>query len=574
MKEEYLSELPLDNEALRKYLGEIPVAKTHNGYFSIDKKGKLVDPKMKARGEGAGLTDDVSAYELILKDKERLLSFEEPTRFIFSHSALREGWDNPNVFTIAMLKHSDNNSSRRQEVGRGLRISVNKHGDRMDSATTVHDINVLTVVTSESYQDFVTNLQKEIVEDLSERPRKADASYFEGKTIIVDGKETSVSASLARTIERYLIKNDYTDENDAITQTYHDAREAGALAPFPTELSGMEPQIIELVNTVFNGAVMAEMMEDGRKPKSNHRNENFDKKEFQELWQRINRKAIYQVEFKSDDLVKRCIETIDRDLLVKPLQYVVTEGQLADEITATELQSGSAFKQSGIRVQESKTARSQVSYDVIGKLAEGAELTRSTIGDILTGIRQSRFEMFQTNPEQFISEATRIIKEQKATTIIEHLTYNAIADRYDANIFPVSQSGTDLTNAVGKLKSHIYDYAVVDSKVERDFVNDLDTNEDIIVYSKLPKGFLIPTPVGDYNPDWAVAFRQDTVQHIYFVAETKGSQPSLKFRELEREKIKCARKFFEEMANTVPNDHVKYDVVSNFSDLMAMVQGR
>jgi type III restriction enzyme len=574
LKEEYLSELPLDNEALRKYLGEIPVAKTHNGYFSIDKKGKLVDPKMKARGEGAGLTDDVSAYELILKDKERLLSFEEPTRFIFSHSALREGWDNPNVFTIAMLKHSDNNSSRRQEVGRGLRISVNKHGDRMDSATTVHDINVLTVVTSESYQDFVTNLQKEIVEDLSERPRKADASYFEGKTIIVDGKETSVSASLARTIERYLIKNDYTDENDAITQTYHDAREAGALAPFPTELSGMEPQIIELVNTVFNGAVMAEMMEDGRKPKSNHRNENFDKKEFQELWQRINRKAIYQVEFKSDDLVKRCIETIDRDLLVKPLQYVVTEGQLADEITATELQSGSAFKQSGIRVQESKTARSQVSYDVIGKLAEGAELTRSTIGDILTGIRQSRFEMFQTNPEQFISEATRIIKEQKATTIIEHLTYNAIADRYDANIFPVSQSGTDLTNAVGKLKSHIYDYAVVDSKVERDFVNDLDTNEDIIVYSKLPKGFLIPTPVGDYNPDWAVAFRQDTVQHIYFVAETKGSQPSLKFRELEREKIKCARKFFEEMANTVPNDHVKYDVVSNFSDLMAMVQGR
>jgi type III restriction enzyme len=574
-EEEYellnLSELPLDNEALRKYLAEIPVVKTHNGYFSIDKKGKLIDPKMKTRGEGAGLTDDVSAYELILKDKERLLSFEEPTRFIFSHSALREGWDNPNVFTIAMLKHSDNNTSRRQEVGRGLRISVNKHGERMDGETTVHDINVLTVVTSESYKDFVTNLQKEIVEDLSDRPRKADAGYFEGKTITVDGKETTVSSSLARTIERYLIKNDYTDANDAVTQTYHDAREAGTLAQFPDELSGIEAEILKLVDSVFNGAQLDSMTSDGRKPKANRRNANFDKKEFQELWQRINRKAIYQVDFQSADLVKRCIETIDRDLLVKPLQYVVTEGQLADEVTAKELQSGAAFKQSGIRVQESKTARSQVSYDVIGKLADGAELTRATIGEVLTGIHSSKFEMFQTNPEQFINEATRIIKEQKATTIIEHLTYNTLDDRYDTDIFPVSQSGTDLSDAVGKLRSHIYDYAVVDSQVERDFVNDLDTNDNIVVYSKLPKGFLIPTPVGDYNPDWALAFNQNTVKHIYFVAETKGSQPSLKFRELENEKIKCARKFFDELANTVPSDQVKYDVVTDFTDLMALV---
>ena len=573
LRAEYLGELPLEDEAYRKHLEGIQVGNTHNGYFSIDKKGKLVDPKVKAKGEFAGLTDDVSAYDLILKDKERLLSFEEPTRFIFSHSALREGWDNPNVFVMCMLKHSDNTISRRQEVGRGLRISVNKNGDRMDHAATVHDINILTVVASESYKDFVGGLQKEIAENLSERPRQANAEYFEGKSITVDGNETVVSKDMAKRIERYLVKNDYIDDNDGITQAYHDAREAGTLAALPEELVDQQEQILQLVDTVFNGSQLENMMSDGRKPKAIPRNKNFEKKEFQELWQRINRKAVYQVEFNSEDLVRRCIDTLDRDLVVSPLQYVVTEGQLSEGLTEAQLRDGAAFKQSGIRSEESSSAHSLVSYDVIGKLAEGADLTRGTIGKILIGMSPAKFSTFQSNPEQFIAEASRIIKEQKATTVIEHLTYDATSDRYDTEIFPVSQSGTDLTQAVGKLRNHIYDYAVVDSGVERKFVEDLDTSDEIVVYSKLPQGFLIPTPVGDYNPDWAIAFKDKSVQHIYFVAETKGSQPSLKFRELEREKIKCARKFFEEIANSVPNDHVKYDVVSDFSELMSAVRG-
>jgi type III restriction enzyme len=573
LKAEYLGELPLEDEAYRKHLEGIDVGATHNGYFSIDKKGKLVDPKVKARGEFAGLTDDVSAYDLILKDKERLLSFEEPTRFIFSHSALREGWDNPNVFVMCMLKHSDNTISRRQEVGRGLRISVNKNGDRMDHAATVHDINVLTVVASESYKDFVGGLQKEIAENLSERPRQANAEYFEGKSITVNGSETTVSKDMARRIERYLVKNDYIDDNDGITQAYHDAREAGTLAALPDELLDQQEQILQLIDTVFNGSQLENMMGDARKPKAIPRNKNFEKKEFQELWRRINRKAVYQVEFDSQDLIKRCINALDSNLFVSPLQYVVTEGKLSDELTEAQLRTGAAFKQSGIRSEESSSAHSLVSYDVIGKLAEGADLTRGTIGKILTGMSAAKFSTFQANPEQFISEASRIIKEQKATTVIEHLTYDATTDRYDTDIFPATQSGTDLTQAVGKLRNHIYDYAVVDSGVERKFVEDLDTSDEIVVYSKLPQGFLIPTPVGDYNPDWAIAFKEQSVQHIYFVAETKGSQPPLKFRELEREKIKCARKFFEEIANSVPNDRVKYDVVSDFSELMSAVRG-
>lgn len=573
LKAEYLDQLPLEDEAYREHLKAIQVGDTHNGYFSIDKKGKLTDPKVKSRGEFAGLTDDVSAYDLILKDKERLLSFEEPTRFIFSHSALREGWDNPNVFIMCMLKHSDNTISRRQEVGRGLRIAVNKNGERMDHPATVHDINVLTVVASESYKDFVGGLQKEIVENLSERPRMANAEYFEGKTIRVDGVDIVVTKEMAKRIERYLVKNDYIDENDSITQDYHDAREADAVAMLPSELIDFQDQIFQLVDTVFTGAQLDNMMSNGRKSKAIPRNKNFEKKEFQKLWQRINRKAVYQVEFDSKDLIRRSIDTLNRDLVVSPLQYVVTEGQLAEDVTEERLRGGGAFKQSKIRSEESSSAHSLVTYDIVGKIAEATELTRKTIGEILLGMDAVKFASFQSNPEQFIAETSRLIKERKATTVIEHLTYDTINDKYDTDIFPASQPGADFTQAVGKLRNHIYDYAVVDSEVERRFVEDLDTSEDIVVYSKLPQGFLIPTPVGDYNPDWAIAFKEDSVQHIYFVAETKGSQPSLKFRELELEKIKCARRFFEELANSAEFEHVKYDVVSDFSELMSAVRG-
>lgn len=573
LKTEYLSELPLEDEAYRKYLGNIEVGTTHKGYFSIDKNRRLVDPKIKARGEFAGLTDDVSAYDLILKDKERLLSFDEPTRFIFSHSALREGWDNPNVFVMCMLKHSDNTISRRQEVGRGLRISVNKNGDRMDHASTVHDINILTVVASESYKDFVGALQKEIVENLSERPRQANAAYFEGKSITMNGREIIVSTDMAKRIERYLIRNDYIDDNDGITQAYHDGRESNSLAAFPEELLDHQKQLLQLIDTVFNGSQLENMMGDGRKPKSNPRNKNFEKKEFQELWQRINRKAIYQVEFNSADLIKRSIDVLDRDLVVSPLQYLVTEGQIVEGTTESHLRTGVAFKQSSTRSEKSSSLHSLVSYDIVGKLAEGTNLTRNTIGKILVGISAAKFSTFNANPEQFIAETTRIINEQKATTVIEHLTYDAIAETYDTDIFPATQNGTDLASAVGKLRNHVYDYAIIDSNVERKFVEDLDTNDDIVVYSKLPKGFLIPTPVGDYNPDWAIAFKKNTVRHIYFVAETKGSQPSLNFRQIEHEKIKCARKFFEKVAANMSNDRVKYDVVSDFSELMSAVQG-
>ncbi|MEH6728445.1 MAG: restriction endonuclease subunit R, partial [Hyphomicrobiales bacterium] len=579
LKAEYLSELVIDNDAYRKFLGEIDVAKTHNGYFSIDKKTKrLKDPKVGARSVDS---DDVDAYDLILKDKESLLTLpgrsdsvdqraKRDVRFIFSHSALREGWDNPNVFVMCMLKHSDNTISRRQEVGRGLRLSVNQHGDRMDHPAVVHDINVLTVVASESYKDFVGGLQKEISETLSSRPRKATEAYFTGKTFATDDGTLVITPTMAKQVYRYLVKNDYTDDTDEISDAYHTAKAAGALADLPDELKPHAEQVFQLIDSVFSDAQLPEV-DDGRKPKTNPLNANFDKKEFQELWSRINQKAVYQVDFESDELIRKCVSALDSQLRVTPLQYTIKTGVQADGITDEQLKAGDGFKEKDTTTLQGGSVYSQVKYDLVGKIAEATQLTRHSAAAILSGLEPSIFAQFQSNPEHFIAEASRIIAEQKATMIIERLNYDAVADRYDVDIFTANQTGQDFSRASAKLKNHVYDYVVTDSDVEKRFVADLETSTEVVVYAKLPRGFLIPTPVGDYNPDWAISFKEGGVKHIYFVAETKGSMSTMKLREIEKTKIECARKFFEEIGQKISQDKVKYDVVTDYAKLMDIV---
>ena len=406
-EEEYLAQLnevlTLEDTPYNSYLKGIQPAKTHNGYFSIDRKTKrLVNPEAKARGESAGETDDVDAYDLILKDKERLLSFEEPVRFIFSHSALREGWDNPNVFVICTLKHSDNTISRRQEVGRGLRLSVNQNGDRMDNPATVHQVNVLTVVASESYKDFVSALQKDISASLSARPRKADEAYFTGKVLKTPTGDASVTPQLAKLIERYLVKNDYTDANDQVTVDYHEAKKEGKLAALPPELAPHAEQVFQLIDTVFS-ATQLPAIDDERKAKLNPLNGNFHKKEFQELWNRINRKAAYTVHFETQELVKKCVTALDKELKVSSLQYTIQRGEQMENATIDSLRMGSAFE-----IHETATdrfdasAQSAVKYDLIGKIAEDTQLTRKTISEILQGMNISVFGQYKVNPEDFI----------------------------------------------------------------------------------------------------------------------------------------------------------------------------
>jgi len=573
LKSEYLGELALDNEDYRKYLTDIRVGRTHNGYFAIDKKTKkLTDPSFKTRGEEAGLSDDVDAYDLILKDKERLLSFEEPVRFIFSHSALREGWDNPNVFVMCMLKHSDNTISRRQEVGRGLRISVNQHGDRMDHPATVHDVNILTVVASESYKDFVANLQREISDSLSARPRKADEAYFTGKVITTETGTLEITPVMAKQIYKYLLKNDYTDDaTDQVAETYHQAKSAGTLAALPPELAPHAEQIFGLIDSVFSESQLPDVGDD-RKPKTNPLNANFEKKEFKALWDRINQKAVYRVEFESNELIQNCIRTLEKELRVTPLQYTIQGGEQVSQATYDQIKAGQSFEVRETATEEyNASIHTMVTYDLLGKIAENTQLTRKTIADILSNVQPAVFKQFKQNPEHFIAEGSRLINEQKATIIIERLSYDNITETHDIDIFTTGQSKQDFTKASEKLKNHIYDYVITDSKVEREFVKELDTSSEVVVYAKLPRGFLIPTPVGDYNPDWAISFKEGSVKHIYFVAETKGSMSSMELRAIEQTKIECARKFFAEVNRKIDPEHVKYDVVTSYGKLMEIV---
>ncbi len=550
-----------------KYLQGIETARTHNGYFSIDKKSKrLVDPKVNKRGELAGEADDVDAYDLILKDKERLLSFEEPTRFIFSHSALREGWDNPNVFVIGTLKHSDSTISRRQEVGRGMRLAVTQSGDRLDDPATVHQTNVLTVVANESYQDFVAGLQKDISESLSERPRVADEAYFAGKVLNTPSGDVPVTPQLAKQIYRYLVKNDYTDDSDRITETYHQAKRDDQLAELPDDLKPYTDQVVRLIDSVFSDADLPEI-DDDRATKTNPLNANFHKKEFQELWKRINQKAAYTVHFESDELVRKCVAVLDRDLRVSPLQYLVQRGEQKDDADYDAIKKGAAFEVLETdRAEHQASVHSNVKYDLIGKLAEHTQLTRRTVASVLQGLSKPTFAQYPTNPEDFILKAARLINEQKATVVVEHLAYDPIEDRHDLDIFTREKPRASFEKAV-KANRHIYDYVFTDSKTEREFVGELDTSTEVVVYAKLPGGFFIPTPVGNYNPDWAIAFQEGKVKHIYFIAETKGSMSSLELREIEKSKIQCARKFFAKIAS----DEVKYDVIDSYDKLMELV---
>ena len=579
-EEEYVSVMNgyrtlLDPEYVA-YLDGIDVHATHRGYFSIDKKtGRAIDSQLK---RGSEFSDDISAYDLILKNKERLLSFEEPTRFIFSHSALREGWDNPNVFQICTLKHGgDSTTQKRQEVGRGLRLCVNQAGERMDAETVgadVHVLNTLTVIASEGYADFVAALQDETRAVLYDRPRKASIEYFEGKNVIMaDGSTAKINASDARKIYQYLVRNNYVDEDDGITQDYRDDVAADRLKPLPEGLQPIGESIHKLVQAIFDDKVLKEMFADGNKTPApeNPLNDRFYKKEFQNLWTAINHKYAYTVDFDSDELIRKAVAAINSELFVSQLQYTVSVAGQKASISGDEMRTGNSFEAAKTHTETLKHAEtSQVKYDLVGKIAEGTVLTRRSAAAILKGINPAKFYMFRNNPEEFISKVIRLIKEQKATMIVEHITYDQIEGSYDSSIFTAEKHGKTFDQAFHADKA-IQDYVFTDGtaedSVERRFVKSLDGSQDVFIYAKLPRGFSIPTPVGHYSPDWAIVFHEGTVRHIYFVAETKGTMDSLNLRPIEKAKIDCAKKLF----TTLSNGMVTYDHVDDFQQLMNKV---
>ena len=554
-----------------RYLKSASAARVHNGYFSVDKKGRKVDSSL---ARGTDISDDVSAYDLILKDKERLLSFEEPTRFIFSHSALREGWDNPNVFQICTLKHSSANVQRRQEVGRGLRLCVNSAGDRMDATIPdfdVHEMNVLTVVANDSYEDFVKGLQTEIRENLYERPSRASKEFFAGKKIVVNGEETVITSQQATAIYRYLLKNDYIDDSDKPTDAYKNDAAEGKLAPLPIDLEPMTEIVHRLIRSVYDADALADMIEDAHQSKvqDNRLNENFNKKEFQNLWKLINHKYAYTVQFDSSELIANAVKAIDDNLYVTALTYTVSTGEQKEQIDSDEIKNGVAFKTAKTRTEVIRTAAGDtIKYDLLGKVAAATSLTRRTVAEILKSIRADKFACYKNNPEEFINKVAKLINEQKASIIVERVSYNQIDGTFDSSIFAESKATGEFKNAF-KAEKHIRDYVFVDGiskehSVERRFAEDLDNADEVCVYAKLPKSFYIPTPVGNYSPDWAIAFREGSVKHIYFVAETKGNLDSLQLRGVEAAKIECAKKLFNKMSTS----RVRYEYVTSYADLL------
>lgn len=571
-EEEYLYVLnqyiSLVDTPYQKYLKSINVSDTHKGYFSIDKRtGRAVDSVVK---RGSSESDDISAYELILKNKERLLSFDEPTRFIFSHSALREGWDNPNVFQICTLKHSDSTTTKRQEVGRGLRLCVNQYGSRMDldaCGDRVHQINKLTVIASESYKTFVGDLQKQIKEVLYDRPTKATLDYFEGKTVMAGANQIVIDEKHAKSIYRYLLKNDYIDDDDNITELYHADLINNVLKPLPDDLKPYSEGIHMLIQSIFDESVLDDMFEDGHSTKVNNElNENFYKEEFQTLWNYINHKYTYRVEFDSNELIRKAIAHINNNLYVTRKTIQKTTGEQRDKLNEYDFDKETAFERTKMETEQMDVvSQSQAKYDVIGKIAETTVLTRKTVAAILKGIEPQKMDMFGVNPEEFIAKTSKLIKEQKATMIVEYIKYDTIEGKYDAEIFTAGSQNFD--RAI-KVKKHIQDYVFLDGisedSVEKRFAQDLDVAEEVCVYAKLPKGFSIPTPVGNYTPDWAIAFNKGTVKHIFFIAETKGTMETLQFREIEKAKIMCARKLFNELSTS----KVKYHDVSSYQELL------
>ncbi|MCB0745434.1 MAG: restriction endonuclease subunit R, partial [Ignavibacteriae bacterium] len=513
-------------------------------------------------------SDDISAYDLIMKDKARLLDLEEPTRFIFSHSALKEGWDNPNVFQICALKHTEaaSKNRRRQEVGRGMRICVNKDGVRQDYDTigeAVHDINKLTIIASESYEDFAKGLQSEIADTLKDRPQKAEVEFFIGKMITdAMGVEMRIDKDTAKKLNKVLYKHDIIDESDKITE---DGKEAivNNTVTLPENLEPFRESITKLLKSVYTGEVLKP--ENDRNTITVTLNQNFHKKEFQELWKKINIKTIYEVKFDTETLINDSVIKLNADLYISDRIYEIKTGFLKDS-SKEELQQKDGFKQTK---RESKKLDSDIYtntlYDIVGELVNATNLTRKSIVEILKKMSPKKFALLRKNPEEFIAKCGNLINEVKASLIINNIVYHKTEKRYDSKTVFTNEIVVD--RSAETVKNHIYDYIKTDSNIEKDFAEALSTSTAVSVFAKLPKDFYITIPTGRYSPDWAIVFEKEKVRQIYFVAETKGSDISMDLRGIEALKIHCAKEHFKEIGN----GEVIFDKVSSYDKMLEII---
>ncbi len=566
-----------DNE-YKKYLESLKNKKVHSGYFSIDKKASkgrtyedsiFIDSEIDDKSNK--ISSDEDAYDLIMRDKEKLLSFDQPVRFIFSHSALREGWDNPNIFQICTLKKNNSEISKRQEIGRGLRICVNQNGDRMDESVleeNFFDINTLTVIASESYESFAKALQKEIAEDLSRKiHEKLSQDLFIGTRLRNNNNPEDILIIDEDVFSEILFDcrdNNYIDKHKNITQEFKEDIENNSIK-IPEIIEGYEKDYINLINKLFsNRDFPVENENKNNLPSIIETNENFEKAEFQNLWKQINIKAIYEVNFDSEELIKNSIKALNEKLKISKMRVRITTGGQNDVITASGLREETSMHETTRETEiYDNYAKVFTKYDLIGDISQDTGLTRRTTINILKNIDSKVFEQYKDNSEEFIRKACRLINEEKALTIIDGIKYKTIDEVYDDDIFTLKNVKGRLGDNVIEVKRNIYDYLITDSTNEKNFANCLETGE-VEVYAKLPKDFKIPTPVGNYNPDWIVIFNNKKFKHKYFIVETKGSPNRSELRAIENAKIECAKKLFAKICN----EDILYVTVNSYEELI------
>lgn len=547
------------------------IDKIHAGYFSVDKKGRVVNSKIK---RGSETSDDISAYDLIMKNKERLLSFDEPVRFIFSHSALKEGWDNPNVFQIATLRQSASDIKKRQEIGRGLRLSINQNGERQDAQvlgeSEVQQLNILTIIANESYETFARDLQSEIADAVKNRPKLVEPRLFEGRELTINDVNDNI-------VNKITIDNTQSAEiwtnlkvNNIITKEKQLSDEYKTLSKeeqstiieeaLDEEYQPFTLSIQKLINSVYDPKDLPIENENKRVTLQIDK-EKYASSEFKNLWSKINRKSYYTVDFDDEEIISKSIEEINKTLTVATLKAYITEGNMIADDTTTK------FNIEKKTTTDIQNPVNHVKYDLIGEISQNVGLLRKTVGQILLGIHPEQFAKYKLNPESFIFQVSNIINSIKAQNIVSHIIYNKLDEVWDEDAIFVDN---DIQGIIGQnvfeAKKHLYDKVKVDSKIEKIFADDLDVHQNVEMYVKLPGGFFINTPVGKYNPDWAIVLNEVNKKHIYFVAETKGASDniSLNLKGVENAKIESARQHFK----VISNNEVTYDVVDSYEKLI------
>lgn len=555
--------------AFQSLFGEVDLAQeaaaVHDGYFSIDKKGRWADPELDKEGglkNEASRADAERGYNLIMKEKEKLLSFATPLKFVFSHSALKEGWDNPNVFQICALREMGSERERRQTLGRGLRLCVNQDGQRVYG----HDVNRLTVIATESYQEFADNLQKEIEADTGIRFGIVEQHQFATIAITTpDGKVAPLGVEQSKTLWEHLRAAGHVDAKGKVQDSLKTALKDGNLG-LPAAFEPYRAQVAELLRKV-TGRVEVKNRDDretvplrkGADGKAVTLSE-----DFKALWDRVKHKTTYRVQFDNDKLVRDCTAALTRDLHIARARLQWRKAEIGIGKSGVD-----AVEKEGAYTVALDEADIELP-DLLTDLQDRTHLTRRTLVKIL--IECDRLDDFKRNPQQFIEQAAEIINRCKRMALVDGIRYQRLGDDvyWKQELFETEELTGYLTNMLRDTKRSIYQHVVYDSATERDFADALEKDDDVVLYAKLPGWFKVPTPLGSYNPDWVVLLNKDGTRRLYFVVETKGSLFTDDMRNKERAKIECGKAHFKTLA--VGENPAHYLVATSFSDLQKSLE--